>query len=740
MSDTKTIPYDTNKNPVLRICLLIGLVTAIVVGSMGFIFYLGNDMVATHAPLVDAAAEIKLQATTAHLWLEEIVSGDRSEKVEDVLEHIDRADWYAKAMLAGGQSDEGKIAPLRNTKLQSEIYEVREKLSEFRKITDQRLRADADAGIGSEIDRQYDSVFRDFVQQADSVEKQLKEMIKRDLAVFRIVQLLLIAFCLVVMFVVGTAFSRFVHGRIRDELALQAANQQLSASEQQLRASNQQLSAGEQQLKAANQQLAAGEQELRRERDKARKYLDVAGVMLVAIDQDKHVDLINKKGCDILGYDEDEILGKNWFECFVPGRLRNDVISGFRKLMSGEVEPIEYYENPVLTKNGEERLISWHNTVLRNDEGRIVYTLSSGEDITDRKREEESLRKSQQTSNDIFKTIPAGLFIYQYEAPDRLIFLDGNPEAERLTGIRVEDWIGREFNEIWTGARESGINKYFLDPMKTGKTYETEDLYYKDERLEGAFRIRAFRLPGERLAVAFENITERKKKEKELADYRNKLRSLVSELTIAEDRERKNIASLLHDDILQKLALSKMKLSMLRETFTSSEQLGTLDNVHGYVSEMFEDMRSLTLDLCPPVLYDIGLEAAVRDWIQKEVMEKHEIEVGFETQGEPLRLPEDLRVGLYRAIREVLINVLKHAKAKNVAVRLANLGNSVKVEVLDDGIGFEQAAQETDAESTSGLGMFTVRERLEHFGGSLHTESAPGKGTRVEMTAALAVR
>ena len=80
--------------------------------------------------------------------------------------------------------------------------------------------------------------------------------------------------------------------------------------------------------------------------------------------------------------------------------------------------------------------------------------------------------------------------------------------------------------------------------------------------------------------------------------YRNQLRSLVSELTIAEDRERKNIASLLHDDVLQKLALSKMKLGMLRETLTSNERFGVLDNIHDYVSEMFKDMRSLTFDLC----------------------------------------------------------------------------------------------------------------------------------------------
>jgi PAS domain S-box-containing protein len=236
------------------------------------------------------------------------------------------------------------------------------------------------------------------------------------------------------------------------------------------------------------------------------------------------------------------------------------------------------------------------------------------------------------------------------------------------------------------------------------------------------------------------DITERKKKERDLDDYRNKLRSLVSELTIAEDRERKNIASLLHDDLLQKLALSKMKLSMLRETLESNEQLDNLDHIHDYVSEMFEDMRSLTLDLCPPILYDIGLEAAVRDWLQKEMAENQDINVNLETDGQDLHLDEDLRIALYRAIREVLMNILKHAQAKNVNVGLTRTDAIVTVEVQDDGIGFEQDEIKADGESPGGLGLFTIRERMEHFGGSLQIESTPGKGTRVILTAALTDR
>jgi PAS domain S-box-containing protein len=137
--------------------------------------------------------------------------------------------------------------------------------------------------------------------------------------------------------------------------------------------------------------LKKSEEALREERDLAQHYLDVAKTILVVINADQRVSLINRKGCEILGYPENEIIGKNWFDLFVPARMRDEVKATFRKLMSGEIQPVEHFENPVVSRQGEERIIAWHNAVLENDEGEIIATLSSGEDITERKRAEEKL-------------------------------------------------------------------------------------------------------------------------------------------------------------------------------------------------------------------------------------------------------------------------------------------------------------------------------------------------------------
>ncbi len=135
------------------------------------------------------------------------------------------------------------------------------------------------------------------------------------------------------------------------------------------------------------------------------------------------------------------------------------------------------------------------------------------QELAERIRAEEALRESLQTSADIVQAMPSGLFIYQYDPPDRLTLLDSNPEAERLTGIAARDWQGRPFDDIWPNARVTGVTAAFLNVMETGQTFETEDLYYEDERVEGAFRIRAFRMPANRLGVAFENIIARKRAE-----------------------------------------------------------------------------------------------------------------------------------------------------------------------------------------------------------------------------------
>ena len=138
------------------------------------------------------------------------------------------------------------------------------------------------------------------------------------------------------------------------------------------------------------------EESLKFEKERARQYLDVAGVILIALDKDRKVTLINPKGCEILGYPQEKIIGKDWFDNFLFSENLEAIEGVFEQIMSGFIEPVAYYENPVKTRSGDNRLIAWHNSILKDADGNITGLFSSGEDITEQKRaetEKELLRK-----------------------------------------------------------------------------------------------------------------------------------------------------------------------------------------------------------------------------------------------------------------------------------------------------------------------------------------------------------
>jgi PAS domain S-box-containing protein len=135
------------------------------------------------------------------------------------------------------------------------------------------------------------------------------------------------------------------------------------------------------------------EETIRAERDRAENYLQIAEVVLLALDCEANITLINRKGSQIVGYEEAELLGRNWFRLCLPPEDQERVQNVFLKMVAGAVDPFEYFENPVVTKDGRRRLIAWHNSLMKDDAGHIIGTLSSGEDITDRRQAEDDLAR-----------------------------------------------------------------------------------------------------------------------------------------------------------------------------------------------------------------------------------------------------------------------------------------------------------------------------------------------------------
>ncbi len=178
--------------------------------------------------------------------------------------------------------------------------------------------------------------------------------------------------------------------------------------------------------------------------------------------------------------------------------------------------------------NGWLWILGRGKAVELNSDGSTKRMIGTHTDISDLKEAEEALNISLRTSNDIIKAIPLGMYIYQFVEPDKLYLLEGNPEAEALTGMPCKEIIGKEFNNIWLNARESGLTEKYLNVVKSGKDFETEDIYYEDQKIQGAFRIKAFKIPGEKLVVSFENITTKKKTEEALKHSEERYRKITA--------------------------------------------------------------------------------------------------------------------------------------------------------------------------------------------------------------------
>jgi PAS domain S-box-containing protein len=230
------------------------------------------------------------------------------------------------------------------------------------------------------------------------------------------------------------------------------------------------------------------------------------------------------------------------------------------------------------------------------------------------------------------------------------------------------------------------------------------------------------------------NVLERKKAEEELRKYQEQLRSLASQLSLVEERERHRIATDLHDYVGQPLALCKIKLGALRES-VSSALAESVDGIRDLIEQTIQYTRSLTFEISPPILYELGFEAAV-EWLGEQIPNRHSIRFEFENDGQPKPIEDEARVLLFQTVRELLVNVVKHAQARNSSVSIRRDGNNIQITVEDDGIGFDISKLGSYLR-TKTFGIFSIRERLNSIGGHLNVESEPGKGTRVTIIAPL---
>ena len=233
---------------------------------------------------------------------------------------------------------------------------------------------------------------------------------------------------------------------------------------------------------------------------------------------------------------------------------------------------------------------------------------------------------------------------------------------------------------------------------------------------------------------------ELQESERKLRDHEEQLKSLTLELSLAEERERRRIAAGIHDDIAQRLALAKLELQSIQNTISDSNIISSLKSQCGTIDRIIEDVRSLTFELSNPLLYEIGLEAAIESFLTGQIKEKFGIKCKFISQGPQISLDEDIRIALYQGVRELLTNIVKHAGASRIEVRIVKSNTQISIIVEDNGIGLNLSKLSSPGRNKGGFGLFNIRERLEYLGGDLNIQSKSNKGTSVTMNIPLKLK
>jgi len=406
----------------------------------------------------------------------------------------------------------------------------------------------------------------------------------------------------------------------------------------------------------------------------------------------------------------------------------------------------------IVRPDGAIRWLRDQGKVLCDENDRVSYMTGAVVDITKRKRAEEALRESEEkfrtfmeTASDLMHiTDKDGYFTYVNEATAETL----GYSKEEMLGMHITDILSEETRKDFEPRLKQLIVKGEIRADSVWATKEGREIcgeitlvavYDSDREFAGTRAI-------------FRDITERKRAEDtlqkardelgirveqrtaELARANEQLLSLASELSLAEERLRHQIATDVHDHIGQNLAISKIKLESLRESMSSPELAVALDEIRELIAQTIESSRSLTFELSPPVLYELGFEAAV-EWLVRRTREKHGLSAEFKSDGRSKPLSHDVSVLLFQAVRELLLNVAKHAQAQNVTVSTRRVGDEIQVTVEDDGVGFDTSKTTSRDYQIGGFGLFSIRERLRSIGGRFDIESRPGAGTRVTLAA-----
>jgi signal transduction histidine kinase len=301
----------------------------------------------------------------------------------------------------------------------------------------------------------------------------------------------------------------------------------------------------------------------------------------------------------------------------------------------------------------------------------------------------------------------------------RICYLEPRPVADEGPFLKEERDLIESLAEM--------LRSYFMQQSANLALQGAHD------RLEDIVTARTQELSQTNAALQ-KQIADHMNAEKRIESYQRQLRQLTSELSLAEARERRDIASDLHDHIGQGLAFIKMSISQLRGNAIFCGFENVLDEIMGLLDSTIQYTRNLTFEISPPILYELGLESAL-EWLAERFSKKHGLKLKIQKDGNINGLREDLQITLFKSTQEILINAVKHSSADKIVIKTSGTQNEIRIEISDNGHGFDPAILNNENPNNDKFGLFNIKERLDYLGGQVKIKSAPNEGTQVILSA-----
>lgn len=361
------------------------------------------------------------------------------------------------------------------------------------------------------------------------------------------------------------------------------------------------------------------------------------------------------------------------------------------------------------------------------------YILSIARDDSERRKNEEVLLENHKFSSSILDKSPNAVFVI---GPDtRIQYV--NESFVRQFGFQTEEIVGRPAPYPWWRS-DYWINMGELRiAMHDGIVGKEKHFIRKDgEEIWGEITAVPIREEDSRLrfcVLTWKDLTTYKKLQEESRLNQHQLQYLSSELYVAEERERRRISTDLHDSVGQNLALSRIKLEMLKKRTKGRDHQGAIDDVLSLINRSIQEMRTLIFELSPPMLFELSFHAAV-EWLVEKMEEEHGLCILFKDLLMSDEIPMDIKIFLFRALRELVMNIIKHANTTEAVVTLSRFDPwTITLEVKDNGVGFDLSSLRELGRDPSNFGLLSIRERVNYLGGFMQIQTLPGEGTKISL-------